>query len=523
MRTLRVICALAFIVLLAAAWRFVSLQEGGPPHIDLEIGAGIPATIYLPGSENPFYAVQPPAPEKRRPAVLLVHGFSSDRALMSVLARRIARNGYAVMTIDLRGHGDNRNPFSRDFGAGGGLREDVAAAVGFLRGSSYVDGSKIVVMGHSMGAGAVLDYATHDPNLKGAVMISGGFVLDGPERPRNVLFIFAQNDPPFIQDRSQAIAAILAGAKPFDLGKVYGDPTQGTAVEAIRMPGLNHITITQSADAAAAMLTWLDSAFSKQRSAPYDLEARRLPIAGVGMVAFLIVLVGIGQVAGAIAPEKPRRQSSAAMWLGLPAIALALLLVMPFMAIDSPAYFVSLVVGDDLFAWMGLAGGAILAIMAARAQIDWTVVAGGARRTALAALIAFGAIYALQIPFGAVFHTLAPTPERTLATIAGGMIVLPFFFSFEWMLRRGGLLESTIACSIGRLLIVVMLLVGISLRILPGVLALTLSIMVLQFVAFEIFAVSTYARSGNVITIAIVESIWFAWIAAVAMPITFML
>ncbi len=71
--------------------------------------------------------------------------------------------------------------------------------------------SRIVVIGHSMGAGAVLDYATHDPNLSGAVMISGGWSL-GPERPKNALFIFAENDPKdAIQDTSTALAAHLAG------------------------------------------------------------------------------------------------------------------------------------------------------------------------------------------------------------------------------------------------------------------------------------------------------------------------
>jgi dipeptidyl aminopeptidase/acylaminoacyl peptidase len=47
------------------------------------------------------------------------------------------------------------------------LHEDVKNAVEFLRQSSLVDGSRIVVMGHSMGAGATLDYATHDASLKG--------------------------------------------------------------------------------------------------------------------------------------------------------------------------------------------------------------------------------------------------------------------------------------------------------------------------------------------------------------------
>ncbi|MGH7248363.1 MAG: alpha/beta hydrolase, partial [Pseudomonadota bacterium] len=261
---------IAFLILLIEAWRFSSMQAGGPPHMEVEISGGIPGTLYLPGSGNPFYAIQPPPPDKRRPAVLLVHGFSSDRALMSVLARRIARNGYAVLTIDLRGHGQNRNPFPRDFGAAAGLRQDLTAAVNFLRSSSYVDGSQIVVMGHSMGAGAALDYAAHDPNLKGSVMISGGFRLEGPVHPRNALFIFAQNDPGFIQDSSKEIAAVLAGSSPFELGKIYGDAAQGTAVEAVRVPGVNHITITRSAAAATAILGWLGNTLGQQSSAPYS-------------------------------------------------------------------------------------------------------------------------------------------------------------------------------------------------------------------------------------------------------------
>jgi len=79
-------------------------------------------------------------PERRPPGVLLIHGFTGDRVGLSTLARRLARNGYGVLAIDLRGHGANRNPFSRDL-----LRQDVAAAIAIVR--------------HSMGAGAALDYA----------------------------------------------------------------------------------------------------------------------------------------------------------------------------------------------------------------------------------------------------------------------------------------------------------------------------------------------------------------------------
>ena len=124
-------------------------------------------------------------------AVVLIHGFTGDRVLMSGLARRLAENGYAVLAIDVNGHGENRNPFNGGTAESDSLRSNVKTAVDYLRDNELVDGSRIVVMGHSMGAGAALDYATHDASVKGAVMISGGWAL-GPEHPKNALFIFAE-------------------------------------------------------------------------------------------------------------------------------------------------------------------------------------------------------------------------------------------------------------------------------------------------------------------------------------------
>src|SRR5579862_6186692 len=170
------------IVFLLVLMRIAHYENGAPPHQNIFLPGEMPATFYLPGAsnqpgpDNPFFDAFPKPPDQRPPAVVLVHGYSSDRDFMSALARRIAQNGYGVLAIDVRGHGENRNSFleSRTYD---GLREDVKNAVDFLRQSSRVDGSRIVVMGHSMGAGAVLDYATYDPGLKGAVMISGGFSL----------------------------------------------------------------------------------------------------------------------------------------------------------------------------------------------------------------------------------------------------------------------------------------------------------------------------------------------------------
>jgi hypothetical protein len=44
---------------------------------------------------------------------------------------------------------------------------------------------------------------------------------------------------------------------------------------------------------------------------------------------------------------------------------------------------------------------------------------------------------------------------------------------------------------------------------------------VILFVMFEVFATSVYWGSGNLLLIALVESLWFARTAALAWPITF--
>ena len=302
------------IVFLLIVTRLAHYQNGVPPHQDQYLPGGEPATMYMPGSsnqlgpDNPFFQSFPKPAAERPPAVVLVHGFSSDRVNSSALARRIAQNGYGVLAIDVRGHGENRNSFVESQ-TGHGLREDVKNAVEFLRQSNLVDGSRIVVMGHSMGASAALDYATHDANLKGSVMISGGFNLEGTERPRNTFFIFAENDPGFIKETSALIAAHLAGFPKIELGKVYGDVANGTAVEAIQVPGVDHVRIIWSEDAAGSIVRWLDSVVGMKRAGAPNLAEPRLMLILLCLPMFIFFLIPIAGYAA-----KWRRSGSDVPW-----------------------------------------------------------------------------------------------------------------------------------------------------------------------------------------------------------------
>jgi alpha-beta hydrolase superfamily lysophospholipase len=200
--------AIALVVYLGAVTWLGRLDAGGPPHADVFLTGGIPGTLFLPDAPAGSLAFLDAVPRAERPpAVLLVHGFASDRLGLSGLARKLAAAGYGVLTIDVQGHGQNRNPFRGSRASDRIFFEDLSAGVDYLRATKHVDGSRIVVMGHSMGAGAVLDYATRDSGIDGAVMISGGWRLDGPYRPPNALFIFASGDPDFIRGRSRKLAA----------------------------------------------------------------------------------------------------------------------------------------------------------------------------------------------------------------------------------------------------------------------------------------------------------------------------
>jgi dienelactone hydrolase len=523
MRNLRILALVVAVAFLVAIGRVVRLDNGGPAHNDIELAGGEPATLYLPGAGYPFYQMFPKPQAERPPAVVLVHGFSGDRQIMSVLARRITENGYAVLAIDVHGHGANRNPFVNDFVAGGAIDHDIKQAVDFLRDYKFVDGSRIVVMGHSMGAGAVLDYSTHDPALKGTVMISGGWRMAGLERPKNALFIFAQHDPKeAIQDTSQAIAAHLANVEKIELGKPYGNFQNGDAVEAVQIPGVDHVQIIYSPEAATTIIKWLDSAFGVSRTGPIDTADPRRAATGIAMVLFLILLVPLGRAIGSMAPMWELRPAGGEAWGGLAIVSAGLFIAMPLAAISPPLSFLSLVVGDAQTSLFAVAGLILIASLTFTNNLDWFRVREGSKGVLFAAAIGFAAVYVANLPMAVTFHRLSFTPERLTVTIIATLLTLPFWLVFELLLRRGAMVTSTLLSSLGRVAILLLMAIGVWMRVIPFVVMLILPSLAILFVMIEIFAASIYSVSRNLVLIAIVEAAWFAWIMAATSPITFM-
>jgi alpha-beta hydrolase superfamily lysophospholipase len=94
--------------------------------------------------------------EAGKPAVLLLHGLHGRRGNGIPLMKRLHDDGYNVLTLTLRAHGDSDGS-TIDFGYSS--RADVIAAVDFL--NRQMPGSPVVVCGTSLGSAAAL-FAAND-------------------------------------------------------------------------------------------------------------------------------------------------------------------------------------------------------------------------------------------------------------------------------------------------------------------------------------------------------------------------
>jgi len=208
-------------------------------------------------------------------------------------------------------------------------------------------------------------------------------------------------------------------------------------------------------------------------------------------------------------------------WIGLLILGGALIAAMPLAAAD-PASFVPVVVGDAQLSWFGVAGLIMVGVLALSHWLDWYRIRDGAGAAIFAAAVGFALAYVCQVAMTMAFHHLSLSPERLMVMAMACVLSFPFWMGFELLVRRGGLAISTVWAALGRILIVVLMAVGVSLGLLPFFLMLILPIIVLNFAMIEIFAASAYSASHNLTLIAIFETLWLAWLIAGSSPITFM-
>jgi dienelactone hydrolase len=124
-----------------------------------------------------------PPPEDLRslaPMVILLHMYRSDRHAWQPLIRPLHEAGFAVLAVDLRGHGDSattetrQRVLDRDPKLFREMQNDLRGAYDFLAAQPRVDRARFALVGASVGCSVALQYAARDRSVDAVVCLSPG-------------------------------------------------------------------------------------------------------------------------------------------------------------------------------------------------------------------------------------------------------------------------------------------------------------------------------------------------------------
>lgn len=103
------------------------------------------------------------------PVAIVIHGWGGNAGMMLPLCRPLHEGGLHALFIDARCHGLSDDD---SFASLPRFAEDVCAASAWLHARHDVDATRIVLVGHSVGAGAALLAALRLPDVSAVVSIS---------------------------------------------------------------------------------------------------------------------------------------------------------------------------------------------------------------------------------------------------------------------------------------------------------------------------------------------------------------
>ncbi|WP_141581489.1 alpha/beta hydrolase [Actinomadura sp. WMMA1423] len=359
----------------------------------------------------PVEIVRATGADGRVPGVVVAHGFGGSGRLMRGFADTLARRGYAVALVDLAGHGasSRRLPGSGDGPAAEArLDHDLDVAVRRLRGMPRVDGGRIGLVGHSLGAAAVIRYGAAHPSIGATVAISQG-EMAVPASARNVLLVAGGLEfAPYRDGAVRAVRDVHPEGRP---GATYGDPRDGTARRAVIVGGVEHVGVLFSPRTHHETGAWLDAAFGR-RSAPVA-DVRAVQGAGSAVLLHLAAVLSFGAIAAALLGRPPDRRAArrpVSVRFALAAAVLAVGAAVPAMGVfRSPV-----AVAGPLAGFFGVAG--VVALVCAR---DVAFLGGrpSARTMAATAVLAVSTVVSFAVPAQLGWAYAVPVGPRVWALV----------------------------------------------------------------------------------------------------------
>ncbi|MDT5030585.1 MAG: hypothetical protein QOC94_756 [Actinoplanes sp.] len=220
----------------------------------------------------PVEVVRPSGAGDRLPVVVVVHGYAGSGRLMRPFADTLARRGYVVALPDLAGHAGNVRPLAGN----DELDRELATVVGYVRGLPDVDPAKVVLLGHSMGAAAVVRAGAADQKIAATVAISLGDSTAAALRPgpRHLLLLVGALEPDAMQDVARKA--------------LTGDGRRMVAV-----PFVEHVGVLYADRTHREAAHWLDAALRHQPQQPVIAAKWRVAGAGLILLGMLLLIIAV--------------------------------------------------------------------------------------------------------------------------------------------------------------------------------------------------------------------------------------
>src|SRR5256885_6424456 len=214
-------------------------------------------------------------------SVLLSHGISANKKIMSYLARGFAEQGLRVYVPDLPGHGRTAGPFSP-----GRAEQCAEALLRALLARGTVTADRTILAGHSMG-GAIAERIGSRVSVASLVAVS-----PAPMRaahgvtPEKLLF----SDPPILPSHSLVIVGSLelesVRQNAADLAASRNDGT----VKYLEIAGASHVSVLFNRVVVRALQEWSAQTLNLRRAAA--LPSHRPLIGALGGFAGILLIAG---------------------------------------------------------------------------------------------------------------------------------------------------------------------------------------------------------------------------------------
>jgi pimeloyl-ACP methyl ester carboxylesterase len=111
---------------------------------------------------------------ERRPGIVLIHGNTAlgrNLSTYRVMATKLAKNGFIVLTLDLPGFGESDDPFATRIPEALDETKMVATAIEYLIANTNVDKENLSVIGHSRGRAAALKIGISMGEIKNIILM----------------------------------------------------------------------------------------------------------------------------------------------------------------------------------------------------------------------------------------------------------------------------------------------------------------------------------------------------------------